>query len=84
MDELPALLAAAAADPEAELYTYDEWPYFPHVPSAAMSAGFYRRLEGLQGVDRTYYVGGLLAFELVETITEYSRHLVATHVGGPQ
>lgn len=71
-----------AADPDIEPYTYDEWPYFPHVPSTAMGAGFYRRLESLQGVNRTYYVGGLLAFELVETITEYSRHLVVTHFEG--
>jgi hypothetical protein len=49
-----------------------------------MRDGFYRKLEALQGVDRTYYVGGLLAFELVETIAEYSRHLVATHFGGQQ
>lgn len=73
-----------AAKPDVAPYTYDEWAYFPHVPSTAMSDGFYRRLESLQGVDRTYYVGGLLAFELVETIAEYSRHLVATHFGGKQ
>jgi hypothetical protein len=71
-----------AAKADIEPYTYDEWPYFPHVPCAAMGSGFYRRLESLQGIDRTYYVGGLLGFELVETITEYSRHLVATHFGG--
>jgi hypothetical protein len=71
-----------AEHPDAVPYTYDEWSYFPHVSSEVMGAGFYRRLEALQGVDRTYYVGGLLAFELVETIAEYSRQLVATHFGG--
>ncbi|MCG6136918.1 MAG: hypothetical protein MET45_20155 [Nostoc sp. LLA-1] len=57
-------------------YTYDQWPYFPHVSSEAMQAGFYDRLEALQGQRQTFYVGGLLNFELVETIVEYSQHLV--------
>ncbi len=78
------LRTIGANDPDVELYTYDEFPYFPHVTSDSMRQGFYRQLEGLQGKRSTYYVGGLLAFELVETIAEYSRHLVATHFGGPQ
>ncbi|WP_414566077.1 MULTISPECIES: FAD-dependent oxidoreductase [unclassified Anabaena] len=57
-------------------YTYDQWPYFPHVSSEVMQAGFYDRLEALQGQRQTFYVGGLLNFELVETIVEYSQHLV--------
>jgi hypothetical protein len=71
-----------ADDPEAELVTYDEWPYFPHVLVESMQQGFYKGLEGQQGANNTYYVGGLLGFELVETIAEYSRHLVKTHFGG--
>uniref|UniRef100_A0A832GY72 FAD-dependent oxidoreductase n=1 Tax=Oscillatoriales cyanobacterium SpSt-402 TaxID=2282168 RepID=A0A832GY72_9CYAN len=59
-----------------QYYTYDEWPYFPHVTSEAMQAGFYDRLEALQGQRKTFYVGGLLNFELVETIVEYSKALV--------
>lgn len=73
-----------APDPAVAPYTYDEWPYFPHVKSEAVSNGFYLQLEALQGTDRTYYVGGLLAYELVETIVAYSRHLVATHFGDAQ
>lgn len=71
-----------ADDLEVDLYTYDEFPYFPHVFCDAMGSGFYSKLEGLQGVNRTYYVGGLLAFELVETIVEYSKHFVDSHFGG--
>ncbi|MCW5318113.1 hypothetical protein GTQ43_31480 [Nostoc sp. KVJ3] len=59
-----------------DYYTYDKWTYFPHVTSEAMQAGFYDRLEAMQGQQKTFYVGGLLNFELVETIVEYSKSLV--------
>lgn len=68
--------------PTRQSRTCDEWAYFPHVPVDAVDAGFYRDLEALQGANRTYYCGGLLAFELVETIAEYSHHLVQTHFVG--
>jgi hypothetical protein len=69
-------------EPERQSCTCDEWAYFPHVPVAAVDAGFYRDLEALQGAGRTFYCGGLLAFELVETIAEYSHHLVQKHFAG--
>lgn len=75
------LRTLGADDPNVELYTYDEWPYFPHVFVESMQQGFYKGLEAQQGVNNTFYVGGLLAFELVETIAEYSRNLVKTHFG---
>lgn len=59
-----------------DYYTYSEFPYFPHVSSEAMAAGFYDRLEALQGKQNTFFTGGLMQFELVETIVNYSRHLV--------
>ncbi|MCU0447085.1 MAG: FAD-dependent oxidoreductase [Microscillaceae bacterium] len=61
---------------ESEYYTYDDFPYFPHVDSETIKNGFYDELEDLQGQNRTFYVGGLLNFELVETITNYSKHLI--------
>jgi hypothetical protein len=69
----------AARDPDAPAMNSDDWAYFPHVPCAAVDAGFYSELEEMQGENRTYYCGGLLAFELVESIAEYSHHLVQTH-----
>ncbi|HEX8950356.1 MAG TPA: FAD-dependent oxidoreductase, partial [Polyangia bacterium] len=33
-----------------------EWDYFPHVSTAAMQAGFYERMEALQGRNNTFYV----------------------------
>jgi hypothetical protein len=71
-----------AREPAIHAANCDDWAYFPHVPCAAMDAGFYSELEALQGTDRTYYCGGLLAFELVETIAEYAHHLVQTHFAG--
>lgn len=65
-------------------YTYDEWPYFPHVSSEDMyggdtTDGFYDVVESLQGAENTFYVGGIMTFELVEPIVEYSQNLVQTH-----
>jgi len=59
-----------------EPYTYNEFVYFPHVSTEAMAAGFYGDLEGLQGQQNTFFTGGLMNFELVETIMNYSKHLV--------
>jgi hypothetical protein len=55
------------------------WHYFPHVASEEMAAGFYDRLEGLQGQRATYYCGELLAFPTVETTVDYARGMVARH-----
>jgi len=71
-----------ARDPGRQPFSSDDWAYFPHVPYAAVDAGFYRRLEDLQGRNRTFYSGGLLAFELVETIAEYAHQLVQNHFAG--
>ncbi|KAG7010248.1 fadD28, partial [Cucurbita argyrosperma subsp. argyrosperma] len=54
--------------------------YFPHVCSKDMEDGFYKRLElELQGSLNTYYVGGLMAFELTERNSSYAMTLVCKH-----
>ncbi|XP_062225911.1 uncharacterized protein LOC133924410 [Phragmites australis] len=54
--------------------------YFPHVSSEDMKSGFYERVESqLQGFQNTYYVGGLLAFELTERNALYSISAVCKH-----
>jgi hypothetical protein len=63
----------------ADYCTYSAWAYFPHVNSATMQAGFYDRIEALQGQQRVFYTGGLFAFELVECITDYSKALINQH-----
>lgn len=45
-----------------------------------MEDGFYKRLElELQGSLNTYYVGGLMAFELTERNSSYAMTLVCKH-----
>lgn len=60
--------------------------YLFHIPTviicsiADMKDGFYERLESeLQGFQNTYYVGGLLAFELTERNASYSIAAVCKH-----
>jgi hypothetical protein len=60
-------------------HTFDRWPYFQHVSADAMRDGYYERLESLQGLRNTYYVGAIMNFELVESCIEYSKHLVRKH-----
>lgn len=55
------------------------WRYFPHVQSDDIAAGYYRRLEALQGRRRTYYCGEIFAFAAVETVVAYARALVRRH-----
>lgn len=50
--------------------------FFPHVSSKDMQAGFYKRLEALQGSNHTYYVGEICTFSLLEAVTRYSKNLV--------
>lgn len=59
-----------------EPFTYNNFVYFPHVNTTAMANGFYERLENMQGEQSTFFVGGLMNFELVETIMNYSKKLV--------
>jgi glycine/D-amino acid oxidase-like deaminating enzyme/acyl carrier protein len=53
------------------------WDYFPHVTPADIRDRFYERMEALQGQSRTYYVGSLLGYELVECTVAYSQELIA-------
>ncbi|CAM6111386.1 unnamed protein product [Calypogeia fissa] len=53
-----------------------KWRYFPHIRSPDMKAGFYDKLEELQGKNNTYYTGALMAFELTERNTSFSTGLI--------
>jgi predicted NAD/FAD-dependent oxidoreductase len=53
-----------------------KWKYFPHVDTADMQNGYYKRLEAQQGIRNTYYSGELLNFSTVELTAAYSRDLV--------
>ncbi|KAF6158732.1 hypothetical protein GIB67_040246 [Kingdonia uniflora] len=63
-----------------EVVLQRRFKYFPHVNSEDMKAGFYDKLESeLQGLQNTYYVGGLMAFELTERNSSYAMALVLKH-----
>ncbi|XP_028780068.1 uncharacterized protein LOC114736419 [Neltuma alba] len=56
--------------------------YFPHVSSQDMKDGFYDKFElELQGSRNTYFVGGLVAFELTERNASYAMALVCKNFG---
>jgi hypothetical protein len=59
--------------------TFDAFPYFQHVTTEDFGAGWYARLDALQGENRTCYVGGATNFELIEPIVRHSRSIVDRH-----
>lgn len=59
-----------------EVHSVERWSYFPHVLQHELDEGYYRKFEGLQGENRTWYAGEILAFSDVEATAHYGRHLV--------
>jgi predicted NAD/FAD-binding protein len=74
--ERVASMVRAAGGEVTRVHRTVGWRYFPHVTPADMAAGFYDRLEALQGSRRTYYAGELLSFGTVENVVAYSGALV--------
>ncbi|CAK7339270.1 unnamed protein product [Dovyalis caffra] len=63
-----------------EVVLQRRFKYFPHVGSQDMKDGFYDKLESeLQGQRNTFYVGGLVAFELTERNSSYAMALICKH-----
>ena len=56
----------------------NEWSvyYFPHVFSEDYAAGWYDKVEAMQGKYDTYYAGEIMSFGDMEESAEYSRELV--------
>jgi hypothetical protein len=59
-----------------KIQAFKKWKYFPHIDSAEMKAGYYERLEGMQGQLNTYYAGELMNFSTIELSARYSKDLV--------
>ena len=57
------------------------WRYFPRVSTEDLRAGFYERLDELQGQKGTYYIGSVLNFETLENTVDFARKLVLKHFG---
>jgi hypothetical protein len=68
-------MAAMGGDVES-IITQRLWSYFPHVSTADLDAGFYQRLDKMQGRAATYYVGGIMNFESVEHTARFARELM--------
>ena len=56
----------------------NEWSvyYFPHVFSEDYAAGWYDKVEGMQGKYDTFYAGEIMSFGDMDETAEYSRELV--------
>jgi protoporphyrinogen oxidase len=56
----------------------NEWSvyYFPHVFSDDYAAGWYDKVEAMQGKYDTYYAGEIMSFGDMDETAEYSRELV--------
>lgn len=50
--------------------------YFPHVSSEDYAAGWYDKVEAMQGKDNTYYAGEIMSFGDMDETAEYSKELV--------
>lgn len=55
-----------------EFQTY----YFPHVYSEDYAAGWYDKVEAMQGKNNTYYAGEVMSFGDMDETVEYSHDLV--------
>lgn len=59
--------------------TQKHWHYFPRVNTEDLRAGFYKRLDELQGQKGTYYIGAVLNFETLENTVSFAKRLVLQH-----
>ena len=64
-----------------EVLRHEVWRYFPHVSPEEFKQGFYHRMEGLQGLNHTYYGGEILGFSSVEGSASYSYALMDRFFG---
>lgn len=58
------------------VHQQEHWKYFPHVSAEEMRAGYFDKLEALQGKNHTYYAGEFLNFSTVEFSAEQAADLV--------
>jgi len=52
------------------------WYYFPHVFAEDYAAGWYDKVEDMQGKNNTFYAGEIMSFGDMDETCEYSRELV--------
>lgn len=79
IDIIKALKGEASKE---DILHYDIWKYFYHVSTDDFKAGYFDRLEAMQGQHNTFYNMGLNSFELIEPIARYSKYLVTKYYLG--
>ncbi|MEU9171181.1 FAD-dependent oxidoreductase [Streptomyces sp. NPDC048420] len=62
-----------------EVHLQRAWAFMPYFGGADLRDRALDRLDALQGRNRTYYVGGLPAFELVECAVAHAQDLARRH-----
>jgi len=63
-------------NPASEVKYEKSWYYFPHVFAEDYAAGWYDKVEAMQGANGTYYGGEVMSFGDMDETCEYSRELV--------
>lgn len=64
---------------EIRLHMMKRWDHFPHVGTAALENGFYRRLEELQGKYGVYFAGEIMNFPTLENCIAYAKTLITRY-----
>ena len=59
-----------------EIINEKDWYYFPHVGTEDYQAGWYDKVEAMQGRRNTYYAGEVMSFGDMDETAEYSRELI--------
>jgi len=67
---------ATMGAPAKEVINQKDWYYFPHIYTEDYAAGWYDKVEALQGNLNTYYAGEIMSFGNMDETAEYSRELV--------
>lgn len=60
---------------EKVIYEFQSY-YFPHIFSEDYAAGWYEKVEAMQGQNNTFYAGEVMSFGDMDETVEYSRDLV--------
>ena len=71
LEELPVMKA-----PVKKVIKEKDWYYFPHIFTEDYQAGWYDKVEAMQGQKGTYYAGEIMSFGDMDETAEYSRELV--------
>lgn len=82
MDALHREDFAAAGLSPVDTIMQVSWNYFPHIDDKSLAAGFYSRINALQGVRNTFYMGSVFGFETVMGTSAFANMLISREFAG--